>query len=379
MAYIPQAYAANIFNSQGNVDSSSNRYNPNWWNHPNLRWGNPTAQQQQPWQQNNPSTVVRLEPSLEDLVKQMAIQNLQFQQRIDSTIHNLGTQIGQLATSICQIHIQRSTQLPAQPVVNSIVNANVSAITLRSGKAVDTPGPPPTENASGSSKKKYKPISVTTPSLKEDDDACQAVFTADFPSLSNLDYTYTCDVGTNTHLCSVCVENEVALQADTMPNVPNDIGFIEDVATATTILPSIEKPPILELKPPPKNLKYAYLEGNGDLSVIISAKFDSEQEGKLPPVLSKHRKGIGWTVADIVGKKVRQTQQQLNPLILNVWRKKVTKHVCNNHKKAFCAKHHPPTSFNFYTLNREFSFLILKLYLLLTLRTMCDLSVGGIF
>ncbi|XP_020206813.1 uncharacterized protein LOC109791870 [Cajanus cajan] len=42
----PQAYAANIYNNrppqqqQQNYDLSSNRYNPGWRNHPNLRWGN---------------------------------------------------------------------------------------------------------------------------------------------------------------------------------------------------------------------------------------------------------------------------------------------------------------------------------------------------
>jgi len=43
----PQAYAANIFNNnrpqhqQQNHDFSTNRYNPGWRNHPNLRWGKP--------------------------------------------------------------------------------------------------------------------------------------------------------------------------------------------------------------------------------------------------------------------------------------------------------------------------------------------------
>jgi len=41
----PQAYAANIYNNrpqqQQNYDLSSNRYNPSWRNHPNLRWSNP--------------------------------------------------------------------------------------------------------------------------------------------------------------------------------------------------------------------------------------------------------------------------------------------------------------------------------------------------
>jgi len=51
----PEAYAANIYNSppqpqqqnqpqQNNYDLSSNRFNPGWRNHPNLRWSNPSQQ-----------------------------------------------------------------------------------------------------------------------------------------------------------------------------------------------------------------------------------------------------------------------------------------------------------------------------------------------
>jgi len=50
-----EAYAANIYNrppqqqnqqQQNNYDLSSNRYNPGWRNHPNLRWISPPQQQQ---------------------------------------------------------------------------------------------------------------------------------------------------------------------------------------------------------------------------------------------------------------------------------------------------------------------------------------------
>ena len=59
-----EAYAANIYNrppqpqqqnqpQQNNYDLSSNRYNPGCRNHPNLRWSNPSQQQQQqPYFQN---------------------------------------------------------------------------------------------------------------------------------------------------------------------------------------------------------------------------------------------------------------------------------------------------------------------------------------
>ncbi|XP_027337828.1 uncharacterized protein LOC113851515 [Abrus precatorius] len=99
-------------------------------------------------------------------------------------------------------------------------------------------------------------------------------------------------------------------------------------------LPSIEQPPTLELKPLPEHLKYVYLEPNEKLPVIISTKLDSDQEEKLLEVIKKHKRAIGWTLADIPGispsmcmhrilleedaKPVRQPQRRVNPIILDV-------------------------------------------------------------
>ncbi|XP_050919365.1 uncharacterized protein LOC127136899 [Lathyrus oleraceus] len=143
---MPQAYAANFYN-QGNNQNRynnipslfSNKYHPNWRNHPNLRYGN-----RQPTQPTStPQAIISTPfgPSLEDLVKQLAVNNLQFQQRTKSSIQTLQTRIGQLATSMNAMQSQGSNQLPAQAVVNPKgPNANVSAISLRSGK-VTKPAP----------------------------------------------------------------------------------------------------------------------------------------------------------------------------------------------------------------------------------------------
>ncbi|KAI5433886.1 hypothetical protein KIW84_020930 [Lathyrus oleraceus] len=59
------------------------------------------------------------EPSLEELVKQMVVNSLQFQQQIDYNIQTLQTQIGQLSTSMSVMQqAQGSNQLHAQTVVN---------------------------------------------------------------------------------------------------------------------------------------------------------------------------------------------------------------------------------------------------------------------
>ncbi|XP_057444357.1 uncharacterized protein LOC130736557 [Lotus japonicus] len=153
----PEAYAANIFNNrpQQNYDLSSNRYNPGWRNHPNLRWSDQSQPAQAPFQNNarpyvpppmqqqanNPTAPQSKESSLEDMLKQMTSQNMQFQQDTRSSIQNLTNQIGQMATSINQLQSQNSDKLPSQTVVNP---RNVSAITLRSGKQIDADhGPEP--------------------------------------------------------------------------------------------------------------------------------------------------------------------------------------------------------------------------------------------
>jgi Asp-tRNA(Asn)/Glu-tRNA(Gln) amidotransferase C subunit len=158
---LPQAYAAALYNRGNNQnrynipDLSTNKYHPSWANHPLLRYGNPTAQQ------NTPPPAAASGPSLEDLMKQMIASNTQYQQRTDSAMQNMQTQIGQLATSINVLQqAQGSNQLPAQTVVNpNVPNPNVNAITLRSGRVTQ---PAPEKN-----KKIQKKVLEVTPEYVE--------------------------------------------------------------------------------------------------------------------------------------------------------------------------------------------------------------------
>ncbi|XP_027071749.2 uncharacterized protein [Coffea arabica] len=100
------------------------------------------------------------------------------------------------------------------------------------------------------------------------------------------------------------------------------------------VLPSVVQAPVLELKPLPEHLKYAYLGDNETLSVIISSALSKIQEEKLIRVLREHKEAIGWTIADIKGispavcmhrirleedaKPVRQAQRRFNPLMMEV-------------------------------------------------------------
>ncbi|RDY13978.1 hypothetical protein CR513_01020, partial [Mucuna pruriens] len=98
-------------------------------------------QQQRVPTQGNP-------PSLEDLMKQLATSNLEFQQSVSSsnmqfqqnmttTIQDLKMQIGQLATTVSQLQSASSSNIPFQTIPN--LTGNASAITLRSSKELPQP------------------------------------------------------------------------------------------------------------------------------------------------------------------------------------------------------------------------------------------------
>ncbi|XP_020972536.1 uncharacterized protein LOC110269193 [Arachis ipaensis] len=96
-----------------------------------------------------------------------------------------------------------------------------------------------------------------------------------------------------------------------------------------------------DLKPLPTHLKYVFLEENQKFPVIIARELISHQEEKLLNVLRRNKKAIGWSLADLIGispqvcehqifleegaKPVRQPQRHLNPIILEVVKKEVTR------------------------------------------------------
>ena len=82
--------------------------------------------------------------SLEDIVKSLATNTLQFQQEMKqfqqearANIQSLDNQMGQMAIAISTLKAQTSEKLPSQTVVNPRENA--SAIILRSGEDVEIP------------------------------------------------------------------------------------------------------------------------------------------------------------------------------------------------------------------------------------------------
>ncbi|RDX75855.1 hypothetical protein CR513_44219, partial [Mucuna pruriens] len=100
-------------------------------------------------------------------------------------------------------------------------------------------------------------------------------------------------------------------------------------------------PPPMELKTLSSHLKYAYLDREQQLPVIIANNLHQEQEDKLLEVLRQHKKEIGWKLADLPSinpsicmhrilmeeeiKPIRQQQRRLNLTLLDVVKKEVTK------------------------------------------------------
>ncbi|RDX82257.1 hypothetical protein CR513_36977, partial [Mucuna pruriens] len=81
-------------------------------------------------------------------------------------------------------------------------------------------------------------------------------------------------------------------------------GQLDPKASTTN---SSSPPPPMELKPLQNHFKYAYLDNEQQLSVIIANNLHQEQEDKLLDVLRQYKKAIGWKLSDLPG---------INPIIL---------------------------------------------------------------
>ena len=98
---------------------------------------------------------------------------------------------------------------------------------------------------------------------------------------------------------------------------------------------------MLELKQLPSHLKYVYLGENETLPVIISSYLTLLQEENLVVTLKRHKKAIGWQMADIKGisptlcmhkilleensKNSIEGQRRLNPIMKEVDKKEIIK------------------------------------------------------
>ena len=106
------------------------------------------APQQSYMPRPQPSTPAQAQgSSIEDLIKALASNTIQFQQQTQASFKNLENTMGKIDTSLSKMEIQNSGKLPSQAERNP--KENVSAVTLRSGKQYDPPATPPPQPSPG--------------------------------------------------------------------------------------------------------------------------------------------------------------------------------------------------------------------------------------
>ncbi|CAL8135312.1 unnamed protein product [Prunus armeniaca] len=136
---------------------------------------------------------------------------------------------------------------------------------------------------------------------------------------------------------------EMVAALETLKPYPSTFSpLIEPLGPAAThLIPSVVKPPKLELKLLLSHLKYAYLAEFETLPVIIAFELTPLEEDKLIRVLKEFKSAIGWSIADIKGisptmcmyrilleegaKPTREPERRLNPHMKEVVRAEVLK------------------------------------------------------
>ncbi|GJX21860.1 hypothetical protein Tco_0226305 [Tanacetum coccineum] len=84
---------------------------------------------------------------------------------------------------------------------------------------------------------------------------------------------------------------------DYSPGIRKELKVVE----AKTDKSSIDEPPEVELKDLPTHLKYAFLEGDDKLPVIIAKNLKDDEKVALIKVLKSHKQAIAWKLSDIKG------------------------------------------------------------------------------
>ena len=88
------------------------------------------------------------------------------------------------------------------------------------------------------------------------------------------------------------LEKDVKLFIEEQDELDETIELPKEEATAR---------PLIELKPLPTGLCYAFLNGNKVTPIIISNKLTDEEIAKLIAILEKHRPVFGYSLQDLKG------------------------------------------------------------------------------
>nr|GEY98050.1 DNA-directed DNA polymerase [Tanacetum cinerariifolium] len=98
---------------------------------------------------------------------------------------------------------------------------------------------------------------------------------------------------------------EAILNSDPAPSLQNHEqsvpSFINELKACEvkTIKSSVDEPPEVELKDLPPHIKYAFLEGDKKLPVIIAKELGDEEKAALIKVLKSYKRVIAWKLSDI--------------------------------------------------------------------------------
>nr|GEV30374.1 reverse transcriptase domain-containing protein [Tanacetum cinerariifolium] len=134
--------------------------------------------------------------------------------------------------------------------------------------------------------------------LLEEVDAFLAL--EDDPTSPEVDQSYV-DTEEDILLLKVFLNDDPSLplpnQGNYLPQVRKELKICE----AKTDKSSINEPPEVELKDLPPHLKYAFLEGDDKLPVIIVKYLSVEEKTALITVLKSHKRAIAWKLSDIKG------------------------------------------------------------------------------
>nr|GEV24433.1 reverse transcriptase domain-containing protein [Tanacetum cinerariifolium] len=142
-------------------------------------------------------------------------------------------------------------------------------------------------------------------------------------------------------------EVEAFLNDDPSLSHPNQGNYLPKVRKELKICEAksdkslVDEPPEVELKDLPPHLKYAFLEGDDKLLVIIAKDLSVEEKTALIMVFKSHKRAIAWKISDIKGigpefctqkilmeeefEPAVQHQRRVNPKIHDVIKQEVLK------------------------------------------------------
>ncbi|KAI5323941.1 hypothetical protein L3X38_033014 [Prunus dulcis] len=209
--------------------------------------------------------------------------------QMSTTIKSLENQVGQIAASLSQ---REPGKLPSQVIPDPNGGHELKSVTLRSGKEV--------EKDDNEERNSTKTMAAPSPKLTVPSDNSKEVPIPgkDLPLILGHPFMRKArtKIGVYEGTLTMALDEEtVEFKVFDALKYPND----DHACFSIDVLE--QRAPQVELKPLPKNLKYAYLGDEKTLIVIIASNLRASEEDKLIPVLREQKTALGWTIVDIRG------------------------------------------------------------------------------